>query len=97
MKKNTSAPAKKARAKTPAVEAAASAPAVVVARPSSEVTPEMREILTVLLALKAGDFSVRLPSDWTGVYGKIADTLNDITALTAKLGDETARVSRAVA
>ncbi|WP_438482341.1 HAMP domain-containing protein [Oleiharenicola lentus] len=63
---------------------------------TEEVSPEMREILRVLVAFKGGDFSVRLPSDWTGVHGKIADTLNDITALTAKLGDETARVSRAV-
>ena len=63
---------------------------------NGNVSAEMREILVVLLAFKAGDFSVRLPRDWTGVYGKIADTLNDITALTAKLGDETARVSLAV-
>src|SRR4051812_7018329 len=60
------------------------------------VSDEMREILQVLLAFRSGDFSVRLPQDWTGVYGKIADTLNDITALTARLGDETARVSLAV-
>jgi HAMP domain-containing protein len=64
--------------------------------PDPHVSEEMREILGVLLALKAGDFSARLPRDWTGVYGKIADTLNDVTAMTAKLGEETARVSNAV-
>src|SRR6266702_3133067 len=32
--------------------------------PASDLT---RELLVVLLAYKAGDFSVRLPTDWTGV------------------------------
>ncbi|MGE5651440.1 MAG: hypothetical protein ACM34A_14700, partial [Bacillota bacterium] len=35
-------------------------------------------LLATLKALKKGDFSVRMPSDWTGLAGKIADTLNDI-------------------
>jgi hypothetical protein len=36
-----------------------------------------RQLLSVLLAYKSGDFSVRLPSDWTGVPGKIADAFNE--------------------
>src|ERR1051326_1225481 len=39
---------------------------------------DVKLLLTTLMALKKGDFSARLPSDWTGVSGKIADTLNDI-------------------
>jgi hypothetical protein len=35
-------------------------------------------LLSTLMALKKGDFTARMPSDWTGVSGKIADTLNDI-------------------
>ncbi|HEX2669231.1 MAG TPA: HAMP domain-containing protein, partial [Polyangiaceae bacterium] len=54
------------------------------------------QILAALIAFKAGDFSVRLPCDWTGIDGKIADTLNDITGLTATLSQETARVSKEV-
>jgi len=41
--------------------------------------PEMldsRLLLNALVALRKGDFSVRLPSDLTGLNGKIADTLN---------------------
>ncbi|HJV52045.1 MAG TPA: hypothetical protein VJ652_11325, partial [Noviherbaspirillum sp.] len=39
---------------------------------------EAKLLLSVLTALKKGDFSARMPSDWTGLAGKIADTLNDI-------------------
>src|SRR5262249_47687932 len=55
-----------------------------------------RQLLQVLLAYKAGDFSVRLPADWTGVPGKIADAFNEIAEFNQRLGSETTRVSRAV-
>ncbi len=61
-----------------------------------EVSTATRQILAALLAFKAGDFTVRLPCDWTGVDGKIADTFNDITAFTEKMSSETARVSQSV-
>jgi hypothetical protein len=35
-------------------------------------------LLQVLTSVKKGDFSARLPGSWTGMDGKIADTLNDI-------------------
>ena len=54
------------------------------------------QLLLALLAYKDGDFSVRLPSDWTGVAGKIADGFNEAVALNQRLTSETARVSRAV-
>ena len=34
-----------------------------------------RALLAALTAVADGDFSVRLPGDWTGLDGKIADTL----------------------
>ena len=37
-----------------------------------------KQILVALTALKKGDFSVRLPVDWTGMAGRISDTLNDV-------------------
>ncbi len=49
-------------------------------------------LLVVLLALKHGDFSMRLPVDWTGLAGKIADTLNDVITLNERLTHERARL-----
>ena len=42
-------------------------------------------ILTALTALKKGDFSVRLPVDWTGVAGKVADAFNDVIELNERM------------
>src|SRR2546423_1898159 len=53
-------------------------------------------LLKVLIAYKKGDFSVRLPGEWTGEAGKIADTLNDIIELSDKTAKEVERVSRVV-
>ena len=61
--------------------------------PATDLT---RQLLSVLLSYKAGDFSVRLPSDWTGVPGKIADAFNEIIDFNQRLSDETARVCRVV-
>jgi hypothetical protein len=44
------------------------------ARQSEDLLPQL---LTALLGYRSGDFSVRLPSDWTGVAGKIADAFNE--------------------
>jgi HAMP domain-containing protein/signal transduction histidine kinase/DNA-binding response OmpR family regulator len=54
------------------------------------------QLLNTLIALRRGDFSVRLPATWTGVPGKIADTLNDVIALNEKLAEELERLSTAV-
>src|SRR5437660_284587 len=53
-------------------------------------------LLKTLVAFKQGDFSTRLPGDWTGEAGKIADTTNDISGLSDKTTKELERVSRAV-
>jgi len=53
-------------------------------------------LLKTLTALKKGNFSVRLPHDWTGVAGKIADTLNDVIEVNDRLVKELERVSRVV-
>src|SRR2546426_76512 len=53
-------------------------------------------LLKTLVAFKQGDFSARLPGEWTGEAGKIADTLNDIIELSDKTAKELERVSRAV-
>ena len=53
-------------------------------------------LLKTLVAFKQGDFSARLPGEWTGEAGKIADTLNDIIELSDKTAKELERVSRVV-
>src|SRR5262245_23156429 len=57
---------------------------------------DTKQLLHVLTALKKGDFAARLPLDWTGVRGKIADALNDVIELHEKMARECARVSYAV-
>ena len=60
---------------------------------ASELLPQL---LSALLAYKNGDFAIRLPSDWTGIAGKIADGFNEVVAFNQQLTSETERVSRAV-
>ncbi|HZM93111.1 MAG TPA: HAMP domain-containing protein, partial [Vicinamibacterales bacterium] len=66
---------------------------------SSALTPthtELSELLRVLQAVRDGDFSVRLPGDWTGLEGKIADTFNEIVASNARMASELERVGTVV-
>src|SRR5262245_54947648 len=58
--------------------------------------PFSGELLAALLSLRNGDFGVRLPSDLTGVNGKIADAFNDIAAFSDRRARETARMARMV-
>src|SRR6267378_2585978 len=53
-------------------------------------------LLKTLTAFKKGDFSARLPGDWTGEAGKIAGTFNDIIELSDRTAKELERVSRVV-
>jgi HAMP domain-containing protein/signal transduction histidine kinase/DNA-binding response OmpR family regulator len=55
-----------------------------------------RQILYALIALRNGDFSRRLPMEWVGVHGKIADAFNEILAFNERRANETARVCRMV-
>jgi signal transduction histidine kinase/CheY-like chemotaxis protein/HAMP domain-containing protein len=53
-------------------------------------------LLSVLAEVRNGHFGVRMPLDWTGVAGKIADWFNDVIAANQTLTVELARVSRVV-
>jgi HAMP domain-containing protein/signal transduction histidine kinase/CheY-like chemotaxis protein len=57
---------------------------------------ELRQLLAALTAFKRGDFSVRLPADWTGVAGKVADTFNDVIAINHRMSRELERIGRVV-
>ncbi|WP_194724510.1 HAMP domain-containing protein [Noviherbaspirillum malthae] len=57
---------------------------------------DSRQLLAALMALKKGDFSVRMPSDLTGLDGKIADTLNEIMENSDAMANGIVNVSRVV-
>jgi HAMP domain-containing protein/CheY-like chemotaxis protein/signal transduction histidine kinase len=65
---------------------------------ASEPTPRdfERMLLRTLAAMKKGDFKVRMPVEFTGTHGKIADTLNDILDQNDRMASEIERISNVV-
>jgi HAMP domain-containing protein/putative methionine-R-sulfoxide reductase with GAF domain len=59
-------------------------------------TVDAKVLLDVLAQLKGGDFSARMPVDWTGLAGKAADGFNDVIVANQVFEAELARVSRVV-
>ncbi|MBX9678432.1 MAG: HAMP domain-containing protein [Gemmataceae bacterium] len=57
---------------------------------------EPKALLNALAALKKGDFTTRLPLEWTGVAGKISDAFNDVVELNQRMANELDRLSRVV-
>src|SRR4051812_7787502 len=57
---------------------------------------EMSVLLTALTSLKKGKQGVRLPIDWTGVAGKVADAFNAMVEQNERMADELARLSHVV-
>src|SRR5437899_2797153 len=57
---------------------------------------DTRQLLAALMAFKRGDFSARLPDDWTGVAGKIADTFNDVIRTNQRMAKELGRIVHVV-
>src|ERR1700719_183184 len=78
----------------------ATAPSVTRIRNGAELNgskdAELRQLLAALTAFKRGDFSVRLPEDWAGIAGKVADTFNDVIALNQGMSRELERIARVV-
>jgi signal transduction histidine kinase/CheY-like chemotaxis protein/HAMP domain-containing protein len=72
--------------------------------PAADVAPaaadddqiDPRLLLNALAAFKRGDFSVRLPMEWTGMAGKVADAFNEAVEMNERLARELARISRVV-
>jgi HAMP domain-containing protein/signal transduction histidine kinase len=54
------------------------------------------QLLAALMAFRRGDFSARLPEDWTGVPGKIADTFNAVIETNQRTTRELERIVHAV-
>jgi HAMP domain-containing protein/signal transduction histidine kinase/CheY-like chemotaxis protein len=56
----------------------------------------MRQILKAMVAFREGDFSVRLPTEWTGIDGRIAEAFNQTIFHEDYTSREIARLSMAV-
>src|SRR5207244_2653541 len=52
--------------------------------------------LQALTSLKKGDYAVRLPVEWTGVAGKVADAFNEVVELNERMTKELSRLSHVV-
>jgi HAMP domain-containing protein/signal transduction histidine kinase/CheY-like chemotaxis protein len=63
---------------------------------STSVELDVSALLNALIAFKRGTFSARLPLDWTGVAGKVADTFNDVIDLNERLAKELERLRQFV-
>jgi HAMP domain-containing protein len=57
---------------------------------------ELRELLRVFLAVRDGDFTVRLPEHWEGLNGKIADAVNDFVTANQAMANQLEEVGQAV-
>jgi HAMP domain-containing protein/signal transduction histidine kinase/DNA-binding response OmpR family regulator len=54
------------------------------------------EMLHALQAVRGGDFTVRLRTDWEGLPGKIADVFNDIVSTNQRMAGQLDRVGQVV-
>ncbi len=59
-------------------------------------SPELQELLHALQTMRAGDFSVRIAGEHTGLIGKIADTFNDIVAANERMAQQLERAGHVV-
>src|SRR5262249_26453888 len=57
---------------------------------------DTKDLLKALSALKKGDYSVRLPLDWGGLSGKVAEPFNDVAELNERMAKELERLGRVV-
>jgi methyl-accepting chemotaxis protein len=58
----------------------------------SAASDSIRRMLPVLLALAEGDFSARLPIDWIGVDGKVADAVNRLAGRMQRFNESLLRI-----
>src|SRR5271170_3422639 len=57
---------------------------------------DLNLVLSSLLTMRDGDFSVRLPGTWTGLAGKLADTFNEIVGSNQQIAHELKRIGQVV-
>jgi hypothetical protein len=90
------------------VKAKAEVPAAVVARARSRTRGGngngnghddariLQDFVEALEAMRAGDFSARMASDYTGLAGKIADLFNEIVSTNEHMAEQLERVGEVV-
>src|SRR6185312_4169807 len=66
------------------------------AEPTQIAAADARTLLAALTGLKQGDSSVRLPLEWTGVHGKLAETFNEVVEMNERMAEELARLRQKV-
>ncbi|MGV3532468.1 MAG: hypothetical protein ACO1QR_08865, partial [Chthoniobacteraceae bacterium] len=86
---------KKNPASTPVKKPAAPPPAET-AKPPRSAEFDLNTLVRALSSLKRGDFSVRLPEEWTGAAGRVANTFNDVVELNDRMAQELDRISHVV-
>src|SRR5579862_4159698 len=64
--------------------------------PEPAANSELMTILGALTALQRGNASVRLPDEWTGLFGKVAEVFNDVVEQNERMFTELERLSRVV-
>jgi len=57
---------------------------------------DLESLLDALISLRKGEFTVRLPNDWIGLRGKVADIFNDVMDQLEGMTNEVDRISRVV-
>ena len=57
------------------------------APPNGTEAMDSVSLLQALVALEKGDFTVRLPANWIGVPGKVADAFNRVAELNQSLAE----------
>src|SRR5215470_15279143 len=59
-------------------------------------TLDMHVLLQAMVAMRNGDFSVRLPNDLEGLGGKVADAFNEIVSANERMAEQLEYVGQAV-
>jgi HAMP domain-containing protein/CheY-like chemotaxis protein/signal transduction histidine kinase len=57
---------------------------------------ELKQLLNALQEVRSGNFTVRLPSDWPDLVGKIADEFNAIVAVNQRMAEQLESVGQIV-
>jgi HAMP domain-containing protein/signal transduction histidine kinase/DNA-binding response OmpR family regulator len=63
---------------------------------SEELQDTTRAVHVALTALRRGDIAVRLPEDWQGLPGKVADAFNQVVEQNVRMTEELSRLRRVV-
>src|ERR1700742_4549487 len=85
-----------ADAKAPAARNGATPTRSARKRPGDELNGETSAILAALIALKRGNSDVRLPEEWPGQAGRIAEAFNEVVELNVRTARELARLNQVV-